>query len=185
MNQWKLYTVVIDGNSMAGYLDGEMLEEVSMDRTVSDFGTGLKAHIGTSQYLEDPLFAGSFRDLRIYDKALTGEEVQDLFELGSQRNAVLEDKENLSLGDVSNVIGNLTLPPGRSQWFQHCLGNRRSFRGIGNRGSNCYRGSQKHGAEGNPYPGGHIGGQGIPGDRGGPGSAGGTDPEPGTGAPTR
>ena len=110
MNQWKLYTVVIDGNSMAGYLDGEMLEEVSMDRTVSDFGTGLKAHIGTSQYLEDPLFAGSFRDLRIYDKALTGEEVQDLFELGSQRNAVLEDKENLSLGDVSNVIGNLTLP---------------------------------------------------------------------------
>ena len=29
---------------------------------------------------------------------------------GSQRNAVLEDKENLSLGDVSNVIGNLTLP---------------------------------------------------------------------------
>ena len=110
MNQWKLYTVVIDGNSMAGYLDGEMLEEVSMDRTVSDFGTGLKAHIGTSQYLEDPLFAGSFRDLRIYDKALTGEEIQDLFELGSQRNAVLEDKENLSLGDVSNVIGNLTLP---------------------------------------------------------------------------
>ena len=37
MNQWKLYTVVIDGNSMAGYLDGEMLEEVSMDRTVSRF----------------------------------------------------------------------------------------------------------------------------------------------------
>ena len=77
MDQWKLYTVVIDGsaNTLTGYLDGEDLGTVNLARKVSDFGTGLKAHIGTSQYLNDPLFAGSFRDLRIYGRALTDAEV--------------------------------------------------------------------------------------------------------------
>lgn len=112
MDQWKLYTVVIDGSAktLTGYLDGEDLGTVNLSRTVSDFGTGLKAHIGASQYLNDPLFAGSFRDLRIYNKALTDAEVAELFEMGTERNKLLEDKAALSLGDLSAVIGNLTLP---------------------------------------------------------------------------
>lgn len=112
MDQWKLYTVVIDGsaNTLTGYLDGEDLGTVNLARKVSDFGTGLKAHIGTSQYLNDPLFAGSFRDLRIYGRALTDAEVAELFDLGTERNKLLEDKAALSLGDLSAVIGDLTLP---------------------------------------------------------------------------
>ena len=110
MNQWKLYTIVIDNNSLTGYLDGARLGEVELARTVSDLGSGLKSHIGKSQYLEDPLFAGSFRDLRIYDTALTDTDVQILYEMGSERNRLLADKAALSLGDTSSVIGNITLP---------------------------------------------------------------------------
>ncbi len=110
MNQWKLYTIVIDNKTLTGYLDGEKLGTVALSRTVSDFGTGLKAHIGKSQYLDDSLFAGSFRDLRIYSKALDESDVKSIYQIGVDRNKLLEDKENLSIGDTSNVITDLSLP---------------------------------------------------------------------------
>ena len=42
MNQWKLYTIVIDGNSLTGYLDGENLGTVETARTVSMAATHLR-----------------------------------------------------------------------------------------------------------------------------------------------
>ena len=110
MNQWKLYTVVIKDKTLTGYLDGEKIGTADLSRTVSDFGTGLKAHIGKSQYLDDSLFAGSFRDLRIYGKALSDEDVKSIYKAGETRNLLLEDKEKLKLEDTDNVIADLELP---------------------------------------------------------------------------
>ncbi len=110
MNQWKLYTIVISNKTLTAYLDGTKLGTVALTRQISDFGTGLKAHIGKSQYLSDSLFAGSFRDLRIYNTALDDEDVQMLYQLGVSRNKLLEDKMTLSIGNTSNIIGDLTLP---------------------------------------------------------------------------
>ena len=110
MNQWKLYTIVISNKTLTAYLDGTKLGTVALTRQISDFGTGLKAHIGKSQYLSDSLFAGSFRDLRIYNTALDDEDVQALYQSGVSRNKLLEDKMTLSIGNTSNIIGDLTLP---------------------------------------------------------------------------
>lgn len=117
MNQWAYYTVVLDtageggsGKTLTAYLNGEHIGTASLTRSVSDFGEGLVSLIGKSEYLEDPLFKGSFRDLRIYGKCLGDTEVNGLYETAFNRNELLEAKEGLTLGDTSKVIANLTLP---------------------------------------------------------------------------
>ncbi|WP_440322184.1 family 43 glycosylhydrolase [Laedolimicola sp.] len=110
MNRWAMYTVVINEKEMTAYLNGKDLGSVTLSRTVSDLGSNLKAHIGKSQYLEDPLFHGSFRDLRIYSKALSSEAVHALYSKGTLRNQLLDAKAKLDIGETSQVVGDLTLP---------------------------------------------------------------------------
>jgi len=110
MNQWKLYTIVISNKTLTGYLDGVKLGTTELAREVSDFGTGLKAHIGRSQYLNDSMYEGSFRDLRIYNKALDDADVKAVYDAGVNHNKLLEDKEALSIGNTAAVISDITLP---------------------------------------------------------------------------
>lgn len=120
MNEWAYYTVVLDTAGQNGeaanekkvtaYLNGQNIGSQSLKRSVSDFGEGLVSLIGKSEYLEDPLFKGSFRDLRVYGRSLTDEQVSGLYDTAFNRNELLEAKSELSLGDTSKVIASLNLP---------------------------------------------------------------------------
>ena len=72
---WTHYAVVLKPGSMTCYIDGTSVGSVSLNRSVSDFGTGLDAYIGKSNYA-DPLYRGDFKDFRVYADALDEEQVR-------------------------------------------------------------------------------------------------------------
>ncbi|CAD6011234.1 family 43 glycosylhydrolase [Agreia sp. COWG] len=110
---WKTLTYTLDDASDTArlYLDGAQVA-VTTGVTVkpSELGSGKTAanYIGRSNYSTDRYLAGSVRDFRIYDAALTDEEIAALQPSDADRTG--RDAEALSLGDVSAVTSNLTLP---------------------------------------------------------------------------
>lgn len=76
---WQMYTTVISGNTITGYLDGEQVStDSSSTMTISDFGEDLVSFIGKSSY-PDKFYKGGVKDVQIYATPLNGEEVQDLY----------------------------------------------------------------------------------------------------------
>ncbi|PPF27626.1 fibronectin type III domain-containing protein, partial [Rathayibacter sp. AY1A3] len=76
---WAQYTTVITADSIRGYLDGvAMGPAVPKTTRIAEFAGPLSVLIGKSNYRTDPTYAGSFRDLRVFDEALTAEQVAAL-----------------------------------------------------------------------------------------------------------
>lgn len=73
--EWTHYAVVLEPGSMTCYIDGEAVGSAALARKVSDFGTGLDAYIGKSNYA-DPLYQGDFKDFRVYSDALSEEQIR-------------------------------------------------------------------------------------------------------------
>lgn len=73
--EWTHYAIVLQPDSMTCYIDGEPVGTQSLSRSVSDFGTGLDAYIGRSNYA-DPLYQGDFKDFRVYTDALDAEQIK-------------------------------------------------------------------------------------------------------------
>ncbi len=107
---WTHYTTVITPTSVTGYMNGEKIGTAKKTKTVSDFGAGLNAYIGRSNYLNDHTFAGSFQNLRIYGEALDDTSISSIYEKEKTQLLIEQDKKNLTLGDTSAVMDNLTLP---------------------------------------------------------------------------
>ncbi|UJF31414.1 family 43 glycosylhydrolase [Paenibacillus hexagrammi] len=107
---WAHYTTVISPTSITGYMNGTKIGTVSKTRTTSDFGTGLNAYIGRSNYLNDYTFAGSFQDLRIYGEAMDDNGVAAIYKDAHKMMSLQLAEKSLSLGDTSSVTSNLTLP---------------------------------------------------------------------------
>ena len=74
---WTHYAVVLKPGTMTCYIDGEEAARTSLDRTVSDFGTGLESYIGKSNY-DDPLYEGDFKDFRVYKGELGETQIRQL-----------------------------------------------------------------------------------------------------------
>ena len=76
---WHYVTVTLSDESVSFYIDGTLAGS-STDITLrpSDLKT-VRNYIGRSQYSADPLFKGYIDDLRIYDFALTADEVASLY----------------------------------------------------------------------------------------------------------
>lgn len=72
---WTHYAIVIEPDSMKCYINGESIGTQSVSRSVSDFGTGLQAYIGKSNY-DDPLYQGEFKDFRVYKSALNEAQIR-------------------------------------------------------------------------------------------------------------
>lgn len=87
---WTHYAIVLKPGSMICYIDGKEVGQASLSRRVSDFGTGLEAYIGKSNYLNDPVYQGDFRDFRIYKNALDAEQVWKVMINGMEPADVLE-----------------------------------------------------------------------------------------------
>lgn len=76
---WTHYTTVLTEDSITGYINGVKQASASKTRKIADFGTGLEAYIGRSNYLDDKTYGGAFQDLQIYSGAMTDGQVEELY----------------------------------------------------------------------------------------------------------
>ncbi len=75
-DQWALYTTVITPERIIGYYNGEEVCNNPKTKTTTDFGTGLVGFIGRSSY-DDMYYKGGVFGVKVYDEALTQEEIYD------------------------------------------------------------------------------------------------------------
>jgi putative cell wall-binding protein/beta-xylosidase len=110
---WKTVTYTLDDatDTARVYLDGtQVAENTGVTVKPSELGGGKTSanYIGRSNYGSDRYLAGSVRDFRLYDAALTVEEIAGLQTADETR--VARDVEQLALGDLSAVEADLALP---------------------------------------------------------------------------
>jgi hypothetical protein len=72
---WKHIAVVLDGQKASLYVDGALESTSAITLRLADLGTTANNWLGRSQYMQDPYFKGQLDDFRIYDRALTAEQV--------------------------------------------------------------------------------------------------------------
>ena len=104
-DQWRMYTTVITPDSIIGYYDGVEVCNNKKTKTTTDFGTGLVGFIGRSAY-NDKFYQGGVYGVKVYEKALTEQEILDEF-YNTTFNAA---KAELTLGDITQVKNDLELP---------------------------------------------------------------------------
>ncbi len=102
-NEWQNVTVTfVEGKDYTFYLNG--VKQASIDVTTGKAesctlqdlmtaGDGLDGYMGDSFYSEDPNFQGAVADFRIYEKAMTQDEITDLY------SGINETLKNLKLSD--------------------------------------------------------------------------------------
>lgn len=74
--EWNHYDIVFDDNTMKVYVNGVKAgENDDLDAKVSNLGTGLSGYLGKSFYSDDGYFEGAFDNIRIYDEALSDDEL--------------------------------------------------------------------------------------------------------------
>jgi beta-xylosidase/uncharacterized protein YjdB len=133
---WKHVAVTVDSAAKTAimYLDGvEIARVTDVNVKPSDLYDATKSYsgyIGKSLYAEDPYFNGEVDDFRVYDRALSA---QEIFELGGDTTAVTKvtapelkvdalidaEKGEIKLpvkegGDVTTLAPEFTLAPGAS-----------------------------------------------------------------------
>lgn len=110
---WKTITYTLDDatNTARVYLDGvQVAQNTNVTITPGSIGGGVTTanYLGRSVYNADKRLAGSLRDVRIYDAALSASEVTALVPTDAIR--LQRDAAALSLGDLSGLTANITLP---------------------------------------------------------------------------
>ncbi|WP_194410793.1 family 43 glycosylhydrolase [Microbacterium cremeum] len=110
---WKTITYTLDDatDTARVYLDGVQVgENTNVTITPGAIGGGATTanYLGRSVYNADKRLAGSLRNVRIYDSALSAAEVTALVPGDDAR--VQRDAAALALGDLSAVSSDLTLP---------------------------------------------------------------------------
>lgn len=106
--RWVLTTVVMDGTKMSYYENGKLIGQVDTGMTVKELGSTNRNFIGNSPY-EDGTTTGSFAEFKIYNRALSADEVAAMYN-PSDDAVIAADKEALNLGDTSTVTENMKLP---------------------------------------------------------------------------
>ncbi|MEJ3747214.1 family 43 glycosylhydrolase [Actinomycetes bacterium KLBMP 9797] len=109
---WKHLAYAQTGTTGVLYEDGvEVGRNTNVTITPGSIGGGVTTanYIGRSVYTADRYFQGKIRDFRVYDRAITATEAEQLGTPAATAG-VAADKAALSLGDTSAVTSNLTLP---------------------------------------------------------------------------
>lgn len=84
LNQWKLYTVTVTAGGLATiYINGSSMATASGFADPTNV-TRTSNFIGRSNWSSDSYYAGSMDDLRMYNRALSASEVQQLYTQGAQ-----------------------------------------------------------------------------------------------------
>ena len=79
--------VTIDGQSMSLFVQGTPVGRTQLTGTLADI-YDVNCWLGRSQYPADPLFAGNIHDFRIYDAALTPDQIRRNGSAGAGQPAV-------------------------------------------------------------------------------------------------
>ncbi|WP_120521250.1 immunoglobulin-like domain-containing protein [Arthrobacter celericrescens] len=109
---WKTITYTLSGGTAVLYEDGaEVARKTGVTITPGSIGAGTTTanYLGRSVYSGDKYLKGQVRDFRIYNRALSADEVRELGYVSPEQRVAL-DLQELSLGDTSAVTANLTLP---------------------------------------------------------------------------
>lgn len=85
---WHNIVLVGEPNKLSLYLDGELLGETAVTKTMYHLGSGLEVNLGKSTW-SDPYFAGSYDNVKIYYRALSAEEIS-----GADQNGYSVNIEN-------------------------------------------------------------------------------------------
>ena len=112
---WNTITYTLDDASDTAvlYLNGSQVASTSdVTTTPGDIGAGSTSsnYIGRSNYDSDQYLAGSVRNFRIYDSALSAEEVATLVPDLTPQQLADEAAAALTVTNIEDVRGNLTLP---------------------------------------------------------------------------
>jgi beta-xylosidase len=108
---WKTVTYTQTGTTGTLYEDGVQVgQNTAVSWLPSAIGNGTTTNnvLGESNYAVDNSLKGKVKNFRIYDRALTSEEVAAISLTDANRLA--SDTAALSLGDLSGVTDDLTLP---------------------------------------------------------------------------
>lgn len=108
---WKTVTYTQTGTTGTLYEDGVQVgQNTAVTVLPSAIGNGITTNnvLGESNYAADNTLKGKVRNFRIYDRALTASEVADISLTDANRLA--SDSAALTLGDLSGVTADLTLP---------------------------------------------------------------------------
>ncbi|WP_223167487.1 family 43 glycosylhydrolase [Nonomuraea sp. SYSU D8015] len=117
---WKHLVYTQTGTTGVLYEDGvEIARNAGVTIAPGSIGGGTTTanYLGRSLYSADRLFQGKLRDFRIYDRAISADEVKALAQT-TVTAALAADEQALTLGDTSAVMADLTLPataPGGSK----------------------------------------------------------------------
>jgi hypothetical protein len=104
---WAHVAVTIEGSVGKLYVNGvEVGSNANMTLNPSSLGATTQNYIAKSQY-PDPALAGAVDDMRFYNRALTGD---DILTLNGYPSELVTQWKALSLGDLSGVTENITLP---------------------------------------------------------------------------
>lgn len=89
---WNHYTVIITDSSMSTYFNGELVGTQKIRRSINDFGDDIVAYLGKSSY-NDPTYSGFIRELKVFDRALTDDEIRSEYLIGGGGDKVYAESE--------------------------------------------------------------------------------------------
>lgn len=89
---WNHYTVIITDSSMSTYFNGELVGKQKIKRSIDDFGDDIVAYLGKSSY-DDPTYSGFIKELKVFDRVLTEEEILSEYKLGGGGETVYAESE--------------------------------------------------------------------------------------------
>lgn len=87
-DRWVNIKVALDGKKMQVFADDVLIginEDIQMD--VTELGKNLSAYLGKSFYSGDAYFKGSFDNIKIYNRAITEEDIARIHDLSAMKDA--------------------------------------------------------------------------------------------------
>ncbi|NLY43445.1 MAG: DUF5011 domain-containing protein, partial [Clostridiaceae bacterium] len=109
-NKWTHIAVTLSGNTGKLYINGvQVASNNNMTLKPSSMGNTTQNYIGRSQY-PDPYFNGLIGDFRIYNRALSDDDINMLFlDILTDEDSVAADLKSIPLGDFNTVDRDLVL----------------------------------------------------------------------------
>ncbi len=87
---WHNYTVVGTPDKLSLYLDGKLIGESAVTKTLYHLGEGLAVNLGKSTW-NDPYFVGSYDNVKVFFRALSADEVADLNDIEPEGRGLTVD----------------------------------------------------------------------------------------------
>lgn len=97
--EWGHYVTIIKPDSITAYYNGKKVGEVPLTRKVSDFGENIVGYIGKSSYVADTTYTGFIKEVKIYDIAVSEDEIKKMYEEGKEEAEVTGTKTDIFIAD--------------------------------------------------------------------------------------